>query len=245
MDVVGHFMMLIECRAGKRCLLLLLMMLSCGNLEAQQSLIAEHQKWLQRHDVKGKSWTEIRDSQVVKQQLDYSCGAGAVATLLSYYYGIAVNETDVLKGYKFDRDRGISIAGLANVLRGYDFDVFTLGLSYATLSSLQVPAIVYLNVRGQGHFSVLKRAADGGAWLADPAWGNIRLSRVQFDRMWNTRNNAAQPGKVLVAIPKDGNTTRYGQEFFGVDNAQSMPNLIDSNASGRRHLESLISHENG
>ena len=45
------------------------------------------------------SWVEQRDQGVVKQQRDYSCGAAAVATLLTYHWGREVSESDVLNAW--------------------------------------------------------------------------------------------------------------------------------------------------
>ena len=47
------------------------------------------------------SWQEQRDVQVVKQDRDFSCGAAAVATVLTYFYGMSVSETtDEREGWK-------------------------------------------------------------------------------------------------------------------------------------------------
>jgi len=37
--------------------------------------------------IKRHSLKELRDRYVVKQHLDYTCGAAALATLLTYYFG--------------------------------------------------------------------------------------------------------------------------------------------------------------
>ena len=38
------------------------------------------------NEIKVKSWKQIRDHNVVKQDLDFSCGAASIATLLNGYY---------------------------------------------------------------------------------------------------------------------------------------------------------------
>jgi predicted double-glycine peptidase len=40
----------------------------------------------------------LRDQNVVLQRFDYSCGAGALATLMRYYFGDAVSEEAILAG---------------------------------------------------------------------------------------------------------------------------------------------------
>ena len=37
-----------------------------------------------------KSWKTRRDARIVKQDLDYSCGAASLATLLNNFYGLDV-----------------------------------------------------------------------------------------------------------------------------------------------------------
>jgi hypothetical protein len=44
-----------------------------------------------------QSWKTLRDKRVVKQDLDYSCGAASIATLLSEYYRRPTTELEVLK----------------------------------------------------------------------------------------------------------------------------------------------------
>src|ERR671925_1893239 len=46
--------------------------------------------------VKRHTLKELRDQYVVKQQLDYSCGAAALATLMVYYYGEETSEDEIL-----------------------------------------------------------------------------------------------------------------------------------------------------
>ena len=47
--------------------------------------------------VKRHTLKELRDQYVVKQQLDYSCGAAALATLMVYYYGENTSEKEILE----------------------------------------------------------------------------------------------------------------------------------------------------
>ena len=49
-----------------------------------------------------KSWKTLRDNRIVKQDLDFSCGAAALATLLNEFYGQNVTEENLLKA-RFDQ----------------------------------------------------------------------------------------------------------------------------------------------
>ena len=44
-----------------------------------------------------QSWKDRRDAQIVKQDLDYSCGAASLATILNGFYGEAITEAQILK----------------------------------------------------------------------------------------------------------------------------------------------------
>jgi len=43
-----------------------------------------------------KTWKDLRDAQVVKQNLDVSCGSAAAATILQFFYGRDISEEDIL-----------------------------------------------------------------------------------------------------------------------------------------------------
>lgn len=47
--------------------------------------------------IKVESWKDLRDKDIVKQDLDFSCGAASIATLLNGYYNQKVTEEEVLK----------------------------------------------------------------------------------------------------------------------------------------------------
>lgn len=44
-----------------------------------------------------QSWKTLRDARIVKQDLDYSCSAASLATLLNEFYGQSVTEEALLK----------------------------------------------------------------------------------------------------------------------------------------------------
>ncbi len=44
-----------------------------------------------------QNWKTLRDARVVKQDLNYSCGAASLATLLNEFYGQSVTEEVLLK----------------------------------------------------------------------------------------------------------------------------------------------------
>ena len=49
------------------------------------------------NNIQVKSWKAIRDQNITKQDLDFSCGAASIATLLNGYFQQNITEEQVLK----------------------------------------------------------------------------------------------------------------------------------------------------
>jgi hypothetical protein len=141
-----------------------------------------------------RSLAEIRYEGVVAQKWDTSCGAAALATLLTYDLKDPVSEHAVATGMLRRTDPlrvrvrgGFSLLDLQRYAqaRGYDAD----GYGEMTLADLRevAPAIVPVNFHGFDHFVVV-RAVDGDqVRFADPAYGRRSLSVRQFERAWKLK----------------------------------------------------------
>lgn len=154
------------------------------------------------HDqIKVKSWKKIRDHNIIKQDLDFSCGAASIATLLNGYYSQKVTEEEVLKIMNKgdlmasfdDMQRAVGILGFES--KGY-------AVSFDTLKTLKIPVIVYIKHRKTDHFSVISGINEQFVQLSDPSLGKITLTKYQFLEMWNTRDNDIYTGKILTILPK-------------------------------------------
>ena len=66
-----------------------------------------------------KSWKTLRDDRVVKQDLDYSCGAASLATVMKEFYGLEVSEGDILQ--RMEDDGAASFQDLSDVAWEYGF----------------------------------------------------------------------------------------------------------------------------
>src|SRR5713101_4995405 len=130
------------------------------------------------------SLKDLRDQNVVKQTYDYSCGAAALATLLTYGLSDKVTELDVLLSVltllskdeeAVRKKKGLSLLDLQNVAqtRGYKAQGFRLTAEY--LPKLKGPVIVFIKPRGYEHFAVLKGIRGDRVYLADPSLGNMRM----------------------------------------------------------------------
>ncbi|WP_374804591.1 C39 family peptidase [Paracoccus zhouxuedongae] len=160
------------------------------------------------------SWKALRDFRVVKQDLDYSCGAASLATILNEFYSMSVTEEDVLTRMGA-ADRS-SFQQLADVAPSYGVKAGGLMLSFDDLKQLQVPAIAYVQYRGEDHFTVIRGIRrDGVVHVADPSWGNRQLTAHQFRQMWEaTDTDGTLRGRILLLIPQDMEIAQIDQTFF-------------------------------
>lgn len=168
-----------------------------------------------------KSWKRLRDARVVKQDLDYSCGAASLATLLNEHYGQQFSEEQLLKA--MDKGDGrASFEDMTRALARYGFRAQGFAASYEQLARLKMPVIVYVKHRKDDHFSVLRGIDGGTVWLADPSLGNRTYSRAQFEAMWNTRGGELA-GKFLAVLPAQANVVTSEDFFTRTPRRQSTP----------------------
>ena len=164
-----------------------------------------------------RSWDEMRNEGVVRQDLDTSCGAASLATILNYFYGIRVSELDLIDVLSANGSKGAaSFAELAQAAEDYGMKGIGYALGFERLKELRIPAIVYIKYQQtENHFSVLRGINENGVvWLGDPAWGNRRFTRNQFLSMWETRDDDTLIGKILLIIPHDINQAEIQDGFF-------------------------------
>ncbi|MCX8102061.1 MAG: C39 family peptidase [Geminicoccaceae bacterium] len=173
-----------------------------------------------------RSLLEIRQSQVVVQKFDISCGAAALATILRYQHGDMVEEREVALGL-IDRPeylerpelvrmrQGFSLLDLKRYVdrRGYE----GIGFGRMDLDDLvaKAPVIVPVSVNEYNHFVVFRGRLGNRVLLADPAFGNVTMTVEAFERAWidygdigkvgfvvQRRDGPAPPGR-LAARPEE------------------------------------------
>jgi uncharacterized protein len=163
-----------------------------------------------RISVRLKSLKDLRDQHVVKQAYDYSCGAAALATLLTYGLRDTATEQDVLiailtllteEEKTLRRKDGLSLLDLQRVAqsRGHKAQGFRLAPKY--LARVQGPTIVFIKPHGYEHFAVLKGIRGDRAYLADPSRGNVRMPIYKFLSMWLDETGQ---GVIFVVEKKGG-----------------------------------------
>ncbi len=157
--------------------------------------------------VKRHTWKQLRDLHVVKQQEDMSCGAAALTTLMSHYFGENTTEKEILDILKIRIDKatyeerarkkknGFSLLDLKYAAQQKGYDAAGFKLTLEQLKQLKAPVIVYVEPFGYHHFAVLRGIAGNRVFLADPSRGNMSLTIAQF---------ADEYGGLVFALGKTG-----------------------------------------
>jgi len=142
-------------------------------------------------EVPVKSLVELRFENVVRQQHDLSCGAAALATLLRHYYNEELDEQAVIQGiFEFgDEDKishqGFSMQELKRYAEGRGYVVQGYRLAgVEVLEDVKLPFLTLIQVNAYDHFVVVRGAEQGVVFVADPAFGNLRMDLESFDRAW-------------------------------------------------------------
>ena len=137
---------------------------------------------------------DLRDQDLVRQHWDLSCGAAAVATLITYQWNDPVSERQAALGMLRAGDARLVRARLGFSLLDLKRFAATRGLEasgYAALSLDDLlgmaPAIVPLQARGAGHFVVVRGRRGDRILVGDPAFGNRTLTVDAFLKAWTSR----------------------------------------------------------
>lgn len=138
-----------------------------------------------------RSLLEIRQANVVVQQWDASCGAAALATLLTYHHGDPVSERAVAQAMLGRTDPlrvkvrgGFSLLDLKRFAeaRGFQADGY-IGVSLDELAAFGA-AIVPVDFEGYPHFVVFRGRRGERILLSDPAFGNRSVEVEDFQKAW-------------------------------------------------------------
>lgn len=152
-----------------------------------------------RHTLK-----ELRDRHIVRQQLDYSCGAAALATLLTYYFEDETSEREVLRWLESHLSQqelegkqktGFSLLDLKEVSESKGYRAAGFKINPSHLEHLLAPVIVFVQPMGYKHFAVLRGVINNYVYLADPSRGNLRMTMSRFLEEWQG---------IVFVLGKDG-----------------------------------------
>ncbi len=159
------------------------------------------------------SWIETRNKNLTRQNFDYSCGSAALSTIFSYYYDKNITENDILIDIansiglyieKLDvkKKSSISFADLTEYVQRSKFRAIGIAVGFDEILNLKIPAIIFVKIRNQEHFTALKSSDETNVYLADPTFGNISVSHSKFKEMFFQRAGFDDQGKILIILPK-------------------------------------------
>lgn len=143
------------------------------------------------YHVKTKTFFDQRFYRTVHQRFDFSCGSAALATLLSYHYGMKVDEKSVIQDMydagdkkKIERE-GFSMLDMKTYLASIGLKADGYKESLDKLTKVGIPAIVLINHNGYLHFVVVKGVTKDKVLLGDPSLGARTVDRKTFESQWN------------------------------------------------------------
>jgi len=157
-----------------------------------------------RFQKKAVPWVAFRDRSIVKQKMDYSCGAATLATIGRYYWQDDVTEMTFLRGLDKmltdeeieDRaENGLTISDMRRVAVKVGYLASIGKLEWHELVKTKIPLIVPIKTNGHDHFVVYRGSDLDRVYLADPIRGNIRVPLRQFRCEW-------QKNAILVMVKK-------------------------------------------
>lgn len=178
---------------------------------------------------------QARLASTLLQQLDFSCGSAAIATLLTHHYGTPADEQTVFAQMYAMGDQakiqqeGFSLLDMKRFLasRGFEADGFEQPLD--KLLEARIPAIVLVNENGYQHFIVIKGLQSDRVLVGDPAQGTRALSRKAFESLWQSkllfvihnrmdaaRFNLAADWRVAPRAPVGSDMARAGFSGFAL-----------------------------
>jgi uncharacterized protein len=164
------------------------------------------------------SLLEARHARTVVQQWDISCGAAALATLLTYQHGDKVSEREVAAGMLrtvsaavVRRRLGFSLLDLKRFARSRGFEADGYGnMTTADLASSSPMIVPIITLRGLPHFVVFRGVVGDRVLLSDPGFGNRTLTVEQFEAVWKSkvgfsvrRVDGKPPPNQLAPKPED------------------------------------------
>lgn len=137
------------------------------------------------------SWWDIPFRSVIRQRYDFSCGAAAVATLLSYHYGRPTPEMTAFRAMWQTGDQdairqvGFSMLDMKSYLDSIGLRAEGFRLEAHELADFEQPLIALIDLNGFKHFVVVKGARGDRILVGDSVLGLTEYSVSDFARMWN------------------------------------------------------------
>lgn len=139
--------------------------------------------------VKVSSLKERQFRTTVRQQYDYSCGAAALATLLTYHYRDPVGEDQIFQEMWENGDQekirreGFSLLDIKKYLVANNYSADGYEAPLDKLAKVGIPAIALIRENGYNHFVVVKGVRNGLVAVGDPSAGAKIFTREEFEKI--------------------------------------------------------------
>jgi len=145
----------------------------------------------------------------VIRQAAFDCGPAALATLLHFYFGIPTTKAEAMRLTGHRAREGTTLLGLEKAARAKGCTAGSFRMTFQTLEKQLATHGTPVIVRTwPPHFSVVLAVRDGFVYVADPAAGNIVLTKAAFVKRWYIRDSS-EGFVCVVAFPaRCANTNR-------------------------------------
>lgn len=180
-----------------------------------------------------QSIRERRFANLVQQKTDFSCGAAALGTILKQAYWLDVDESHIIEGMLANADeqtvrvQGFSMLDMKRYVESLGMRARGYKIPPESLSSVSIPVVVLMDIRGYKHFVVLQRTDKDWVYIGDPVLGNKRYKFDDFVKGWNGIIFAVigpgyDKGNALLAPPEPLTAKHQLNSFKPIDDAQLM-----------------------
>lgn len=150
-----------------------------------------------------KSYQEIKNEKVIRQNYEESCGAASLATLINILDDSNLTELDLLKamsGQQLYTDM-VSFADLNDAVKKLGFQSKSYKIDRKILESIMsVPILVKIEDDPRfPHFVVIINHKGNYLQIFDPSYGEYISSKREFYSIWDRYNKG---GFALIINPK-------------------------------------------
>ncbi|EDP7224729.1 peptidase C39 [Campylobacter jejuni] len=150
-----------------------------------------------------KSYSEIKNKNVIRQSYEESCGASSLATLINILDDKKLSELDLLKtmsGQKLYTDM-VSFADLNDAVKKLGYESKSYRIDRKSLEKLAgIPILVKIEDDPRfPHFVVIINHKGNYLQILDPSYGEYISSKREFYSVWDRYNKG---GFALVVNPK-------------------------------------------
>jgi predicted double-glycine peptidase len=165
-----------------------------------------------------ESYRAAKFKNIVKQKLEFSCGAASLATILTYYWGRPTQEAEILElveprypGALHEelKNEGMSADDIAYAASRLKFQAVPVAVAPQQLKNLKAPVIIHTKRGKIEHFSVLKYVDNRRYLLADSIVGNRILNEREFNAQYT--GFIIVVGKYRADLPGDAALSKKGQ----------------------------------